>query len=62
MNSDSHASNISFRFGHELEVIIVLEKKGIALESYVWSGLREERQNFQGEMTFEPDFKGQTGL
>lgn len=35
MNSDSHASNIPFRFGHELEVIIVLEGKGIALESYV---------------------------
>lgn len=65
MNSDSLASNISFRFRHDLEVIIVLEVKGIALESYVYGvlwGLRKERQNIQGEMTFEPDFKEQTGL
>lgn len=35
MNSDSHAFNIFFRLGYELEVIIVLEGKGIALERSV---------------------------
>lgn len=62
MNSDSRASKISFRIGHELEVIAELDGAGHCLGGVckvLWDSREDRlRENSKGEMTFEPDLKG----